>query len=76
MLYTGSSVSENPVCRKPTFRNLGWVRVPPPAQPQKLTADRPYEVYPALLGSCLTTLTGTLTGTGYRRNTPYPAKHL
>ncbi len=33
------------------------------------------EVYPALLGNRLTTLTGTLTGTGYRRNTPHPAKH-
>ena len=43
---------------------------------QKLTADRPYEVYSALIGSCLITLTGTLTGTGYRRITPYPAKHL
>ncbi len=26
--------------------------------------------------SCLITLTGTLTGTGYRRITPYPAKYL
>ncbi|HEX2244310.1 MAG TPA: hypothetical protein VHK27_13885 [Gammaproteobacteria bacterium] len=43
---------------------------------QKLTADRPYEVYPTLMGSRLTTLTGTLTGTGYRRITPYRAKHL
>ena len=34
------------------------------------------EVYPALLGNRLKTLTGTLTGTGYRRNTPHPAKHL
>ena len=32
------------------------------------------EVYPALLGNRLKTLTGTLTGTGYRRNTPHPAK--
>ena len=30
------------------------------------------EVYPALLGNRLKTFTGTLTGTGYRRNTPHP----
>jgi hypothetical protein len=31
--------------------------------------------YERLLGR-RTTLTGTLTGTGYRRNTPHPAKYL
>jgi hypothetical protein len=42
----------------------------------KVDGGSPYEVYPALMGSCLITLTGTLTGTGYRRITPHPAKHL
>src|SRR5215204_88998 len=43
---------------------------------QELTADRLYEVYLALLGSRLITLTGTLTGTEYHRITPHHSTTL
>jgi hypothetical protein len=64
------------VALKLTFRNLGLGRALPSTHSTKDDGVSSNEIYPALLESRLTTLTGTLTGTGYRRITPHPAKHL